>query len=56
LRSTPSSTASRRKRATELVARFDIDTTVPERALGYQFDLVLRGRHATPSTPEEHPR
>ena len=25
-------------------------------ALGYQFDMVLRGRNATPATPEEHPR
>jgi protocatechuate 3,4-dioxygenase beta subunit len=39
-----------------LVARFDLDTTMPEFALGYQFDLVLRGRFASPATPEEHPR
>jgi len=31
-----------------LIARFDIDTTVPEWALGYRFDVVLRGRAATP--------
>ena len=31
-----------------LVARFDLDTTQPEWALGYQWDIVLRGRHATP--------
>jgi protocatechuate 3,4-dioxygenase beta subunit len=31
-----------------LIARFDLDTTEPEWALGYQFDFVLRGRHATP--------
>ena len=31
-----------------LVARFDMDTTEPEWALGYQFDFVLRGRDATP--------
>jgi protocatechuate 3,4-dioxygenase beta subunit len=37
-----------------LVAHFDIDTTAPEQALGYQFDMVLRGRFATPATPEEH--
>jgi protocatechuate 3,4-dioxygenase, beta subunit len=49
--SIPDADASRR-----LVARFDIDTTEPEHALGYQFDLVLRGRDATPTTPEEHPR
>jgi len=31
-----------------LVATFDIDVTLPEYALGYRFDLVLRGRDATP--------
>ena len=31
-----------------LVARFDLDTTQPEWALGYQWDIVLRGRAATP--------
>jgi protocatechuate 3,4-dioxygenase, beta subunit len=32
-----------------LVAAFDIHTTVPDRALGYRFDIVLRGRDATPA-------
>jgi protocatechuate 3,4-dioxygenase beta subunit len=31
-----------------MVARFDIDATVPSWALGYLFDVVLRGREATP--------
>jgi protocatechuate 3,4-dioxygenase beta subunit len=31
-----------------LIAAFDWATTVPEEALGYQFDIVLRGREATP--------
>jgi protocatechuate 3,4-dioxygenase beta subunit len=31
-----------------LVSRFDIDITQPEWALGYQFDIVLRGRESTP--------
>ncbi len=31
-----------------LVAAFDWDATVPETALGYRFDIVLRGRDATP--------
>ena len=31
-----------------LVSRFDIEVTQPEYALGYRFDIVLRGRHATP--------
>jgi protocatechuate 3,4-dioxygenase beta subunit len=31
-----------------LIARFDLDTTEEEWALGYLFDIVLRGRAATP--------
>jgi len=31
-----------------MVARFDLATTEPEWALGYRFDIVLRGRQATP--------
>ncbi len=31
-----------------LVARFDLETTRPEWALGYRWDIVLRGRAATP--------
>jgi protocatechuate 3,4-dioxygenase beta subunit len=31
-----------------MVSRFDLATTVPEFALGYRFDVVLRGRLATP--------
>lgn len=31
-----------------LVSAFDLSLTTPEWALGYQFDLVLRGRAATP--------
>ena len=31
-----------------LISHFDIEVTQPEYALGYRFDLVLRGRHATP--------
>lgn len=31
-----------------LVSRFDIETTRPNWALGYLFDVVLRGRDATP--------
>jgi protocatechuate 3,4-dioxygenase, beta subunit len=32
-----------------LVASFDIEVTIPEHALGYRFDFVLRGRTATPA-------
>jgi protocatechuate 3,4-dioxygenase beta subunit len=31
-----------------LVARFELATTVPGWALGYHWDIVLRGRRATP--------
>jgi protocatechuate 3,4-dioxygenase beta subunit len=31
-----------------LVARFDLATTRPEWALGFRWDIVLRGRSATP--------
>ena len=31
-----------------MVSRFDLAETVPEWALGYRFDIVLRGRDATP--------
>ncbi len=31
-----------------LIAAFDLDVTQPEWALGYRFDIVLRGRGATP--------
>ena len=31
-----------------MVCRFDLGSTEPEWALGYRFDIVLGGRHATP--------
>jgi protocatechuate 3,4-dioxygenase beta subunit len=31
-----------------MIARFDLDETLPEWALAYEFDVVLRGRDATP--------
>jgi protocatechuate 3,4-dioxygenase, beta subunit len=31
-----------------MICRFDLDETVPEWALAYEFDIVLRGREATP--------
>jgi protocatechuate 3,4-dioxygenase, beta subunit len=35
------------------ICRFDLETTVPEWALGYVFDIVLRGPSATPFESEE---
>ena len=31
-----------------LISKFDWETTVPDGALGYRFDIVLNGREATP--------
>jgi len=31
-----------------LISAFDWETTLPAQALGYRFDIVLRGRDATP--------
>jgi protocatechuate 3,4-dioxygenase, beta subunit len=31
-----------------LISQFDWETTIPETALGYRFDIVLRGRDETP--------
>jgi protocatechuate 3,4-dioxygenase beta subunit len=31
-----------------LIAKFSIEKTQPEWALAYNFDIVLRGAHATP--------
>ena len=31
-----------------LVSALDWESTIPESAIGYKFDIVLRGRHATP--------
>ena len=36
------------KARNRLVSVFDWETTMPEYALGYRFDVVLRGREATP--------
>jgi protocatechuate 3,4-dioxygenase beta subunit len=32
-----------------MIARFDLERSVPERALAFSFDVVLRGREATPT-------
>jgi protocatechuate 3,4-dioxygenase, beta subunit len=31
-----------------LISIFDWDSTIPDQALGYRFDIVLRGQEATP--------
>jgi protocatechuate 3,4-dioxygenase beta subunit len=44
LSSIPSESARQR-----LIAVYDHDVTEPEWALGYRFNIVLRGREATPT-------
>jgi protocatechuate 3,4-dioxygenase, beta subunit len=36
------------KARNRLISVFDWESTIPEHALGYRFDLILRGRDATP--------
>jgi protocatechuate 3,4-dioxygenase, beta subunit len=36
------------KARARMVSSFDLESTVPEWALAYRFDIVLRGRNATP--------
>jgi len=36
------------KARARLISAFDWETTIPEQALGYRFDIILRGREATP--------
>ncbi len=31
-----------------LISKFDLETTKPDWALGYRFDIILRGRDSTP--------
>src|SRR5712671_2538770 len=39
---------SSKKDRQRLISSFDLATTTPDFALGYRFDIVLRGRDATP--------
>ena len=36
---------------TRMISRFDLDATVPDWALAYEFNIVLRGRNQTPAQP-----
>jgi len=36
---------------TRMISRFDLAATVPDWALAYEFDIVLRGRNQTPAQP-----
>jgi protocatechuate 3,4-dioxygenase beta subunit len=37
-----------------LISKFDLETTRPEWALGFKFDIVLRGRRSTPFEEPHH--
>ena len=37
-----------------MVSAFDLENTVPDWALGYRFDIVLRGREATLLDTDKH--
>jgi protocatechuate 3,4-dioxygenase, beta subunit len=37
-----------------LMGRFDVEQTIPEWALAYRFDIVLRGRRSTPFDAADH--
>jgi protocatechuate 3,4-dioxygenase beta subunit len=41
-------TTADEKSRNRLISAFDWETTSPEYALGYRFDIILRGRDATP--------
>jgi protocatechuate 3,4-dioxygenase beta subunit len=41
-------TISDEKSRNRLISAFDLETSTPALALGYRFDIVLRGRNATP--------
>jgi protocatechuate 3,4-dioxygenase beta subunit len=43
-----------KKALARLIATFDLETTVPNWALGYRFDFVLRGRGVTPFEEPHH--
>jgi protocatechuate 3,4-dioxygenase beta subunit len=39
---------TQKEAARRMISRFDMETTMPEWALGYKWDIILRGRGATP--------
>ena len=39
------------KARARMISRFDLAATVPDWALAYEFDIVLRGRNQTPAQP-----
>jgi protocatechuate 3,4-dioxygenase, beta subunit len=42
------------KARNRLISLFDWETTIPFHALGYRFDIILRGREATPMEDHSH--
>ena len=46
-------TADERARQ-RLISHFDWDTTIPNSTIGFRFDMILRGRNATPMDDHKH--
>ena len=42
------------KARARMISTFDLENTVPDWALAFRFDIVLRGREATPLDNDEH--
>ena len=42
------------KARNRMVSSFDLEATIPDWALAFRFDIVLRGREATPLDNDEH--
>lgn len=42
------------KARNRLISVFDWETTIPVEALGYRFDIILRGRESTPMETQTH--
>jgi protocatechuate 3,4-dioxygenase beta subunit len=37
-----------------MISHFDLENTIPDWALCFRFDIVLRGREQTPTHTEKH--
>ena len=45
---------SHEKARERMVSTFDLENTIPDWALCFRFDIVLRGREATPQDADKH--
>jgi protocatechuate 3,4-dioxygenase, beta subunit len=42
------------KARARMISHFDLENTIPDWALCFRFDIVLRGREQTPTHTEKH--